>query len=138
MEAAFTFGKFNDPHIGHVELLRQALEGHERLYVGVSSAKKNKDLGERLKNIDLIIAKNGWRGRVCVFPGRDMMSAYDSLHEKCDVVLGEDRESVGARLAELNGASYIKVKRLTSSTEVRRRLAEGEDISDLVPNYLLP
>lgn len=134
--AAFVFGKFSNIHNGHVELFRQALEGHDRLYIGVSDAAKNGEASTRIAAINRIISHNGWRGRVCVFTEKNMMSAYDSIHEKCDVVLGEDRASVGERLAQLNGASYIKVKRLTSSTEVRRRLAAGEDISDLVPSYL--
>jgi cytidyltransferase-like protein len=136
MNAAFTFGKFANIHNGHIELFRQALETHDRLYIGLSSHEKNGDLSVRLKNIDRIIQHNGWRGRVCVFTESNMFSAYEAVHEPCDVVLGEDREVSGRRLAAERGASYIKVKRLTSSTEVRRRLAAGEDISDLVPSYL--
>lgn len=135
--AAFVFGKFANLHNGHVALFRQALENHDRLYIGLSSHEKNGDLSQRLKNIDRIIAHNGWRGRVCVFSDANMFAAYDAVHEVCDVVLGEDREVTGRRLAAERGADYIKVKRLTSSTEVRRRLAAGEDISDIVPSYLM-
>jgi len=135
--AAFTYGKFNQLHNGHVELFRQALENHDRLYIGISTATKNEDVRKRVRNLDLVIKANGWRGRVCIVPGGNMFAAYDSIHEACDVALGEDRAAVGQRLAHENGGDYIKVKRMTSSTEVRRRLATGEDLSDIVPSYLI-
>ena len=135
-DAAFTFGKFQQLHNGHIELFRQALANHDRLYIGVSNAKKNIDITQRIRNLDRVIKANGWRGRVCVFQGTNLCFAYDSIHEACDVVLGEDREVLGSKLAANNGVDYVKVKRMTSSTEVRRRLAVGEDISDIVPKYL--
>jgi cytidyltransferase-like protein len=135
--AAFTFGKFQQLHNGHVELFRQALENHDRLYIGISTATKNEDVGKRVCNIDRVIKANGWRGRVCVVPSGNMWAAYGDIHEVCDVVLGEDRETTGRRLAAESGADYIKVKRLTSSTEVRRRIAAGEDLTDIVPSYLV-
>lgn len=137
MKAAFTFGKFNQLHNGHVALFHQALETHDHLYIGLSSHEKNGDLSQRLKNIDRIIAHNGWRGRVCILTSSNMWEAFNMVHEPCDVVLGEDRERTGIRLAAERSTSFIKVKRLTSSTEVRRRIAAGEDISDLVPSYLI-
>lgn len=136
MGAAFCFGKFNQLHNGHIELFRQALEGHDRLYIGVSAAAKNSDVEKRVSDINKVVAHNGWRGRVCVLTESNIFSAYDAVHEPCDVVLGEDREVLGRRLAAERGTDYIKVKRLTSSTEVRRRLSAGENTSDLVPSYL--
>jgi cytidyltransferase-like protein len=135
-QAAFVFGKFQQLHNGHIELFRQALENHERLYIGVSAATKNSDVEKRVSDINKVVAHNGWRGRVCVLTESNMFSAYEAVHEPCDVVLGEDREVPGRRLAAERGADYIKVKRLTSSTEVRRRLSAGEDVNDLVPSYL--
>lgn len=135
-DAAFTYGKFNQLHNGHIELFRQALANHDRLYIGMSNTKTNVDISKRIRNLDRVIKANGWRGRVCVLQGSNLCFAYDSIHEACDVVLGEDREVLGSRLAAENGVDYVKVKRMTSSTEVRRRLAVGEDISDIVPKYL--
>lgn len=137
VSAAFTYGKFNQLHNGHIELFRQALENHDRLYIGMSNAKTNEDISKRIKNLDRVIKANGWRGRVCVFQEPNLFFAYDSIHEACNVVLGEDRETVGSRLAAENGVDYVKVKRMTSSTEVRRRVAAGEDLTDIVPNYLI-
>lgn len=136
-DAAFTFGKFNQLHNGHIELFRQALVDHDRLYIGMSNAKTNEDISKRIRNLDRVIKANGWRGRVCVFQGANLYFAYDSIHESCNVVLGEDREGVGSRLAAENGVDYVKVKRMTSSTEVRRRISKGEDLTDIVPNYLI-
>ena len=136
-EAAFTYGKFNQLHNGHIELFRQALVNHDRLYIGISNAKTNEDISKRIRNLDRVIKANGWRGRVCVFQGTNLCFAYDSIHEECDVVLGEDREALGSRLAAENGVNYVKVKRMTSSTEVRRRLKVGEDVSDIIPQYLI-
>ena len=135
--AAFTYGKFQQLHNGHVELFRQALENHDRLYIGMSNAKTNIDISKRIRNLDRVIKANGWRGRVCVFQGSNLCFAYDSIHEACDVVLGEDREALGSKLAANNGVDYIKVKRMTSSTEVRRRIKNNEDLSDIVPSYLI-
>ena len=136
VSAAFTFGKFQQLHNGHIELFRQALANHDRLYIGMSNAKTNINITQRIRNLDRVIKANGWRGRVCVFQGSNLCFAYDTIHEACDVVLGEDREVLGSKLAANNGVDYVKVKRMTSSTEVRRRLAVGEDISDIVPKYL--
>ena len=135
INAAFTYGKFQQLHNGHVELFRQALENHDRLYIGMSNAKTNIDISKRIRNLDRVIKANGWRGRVCVFQGSNLCFAYDSIHEACDVVLGEDREALGSKLAANNGVDYIKVKRMTSSTEVRRRIKNNEDLSDIVPTY---
>ena len=135
--AAFTYGKFQQLHNGHVELFRQALENHDRLYIGMSNAKTNIDISKRIRNLDRVIKANGWRGRVCVFQGTNLCFAYDSIHEACDVVLGEDREALGSKLAANNGVDYIKVKRMSSSTEVRRRIKNNEDLSDIVPSYLI-
>ncbi len=135
--AAFTYGKFQQLHNGHVELFRQALENHDRLYIGMSNAKTNIDISKRIQNLDRVIKANGWRGRVCVFQGTNLCFAYDSIHEACDVVLGEDREALGSKLAANNGVDYIKVKRMSSSTEVRRRIKNNEDLSDIVPSYLI-
>lgn len=137
INAAFTYGKFQQLHNGHVELFRQALENHDRLYIGMSNAKTNIDISKRIRNLDRVIKANGWRGRVCVFQGSNLCFAYDSIHEACDVVLGEDREALGSKLAANNGVDYIKVKRMTSSTEVRRRIKNNEDLSDIVPSYLI-
>ena len=135
--AAFTYGKFQQLHNGHVELFRQALENHDRLYIGMSNAKTNIDISKRIRNLNRVIKANGWRGRVCVFQGTNLCFAYDSIHEACDVVLGEDREALGSKLAANNGVDYIKVKRMSSSTEVRRRIKNNEDLSDIVPSYLI-
>ena len=136
-DAAFTYGKFNQLHNGHIELFRQALANHDRLYIGVSNAKTNINITQRIRNLDRVIKANGWRGRVCVFQGSNLCFAYDTIHEACDVVLGEDREVLGSKLAVNNGVDYVKVKRITSSTEVRRRLKLGEDVSDIIPKYLI-
>jgi len=136
-DAAFTYGKFNQLHNGHIELFRQALANHDRLYIGMSNAKTNINITQRIRNLDRVIKANGWRGRVCVFQGSNLCFAYDTIHEACDVVLGEDREGVGSRLAAKNGVDYVKVKRMTSSTEVRRRIGKGEDLTDIVPKYLV-
>jgi cytidyltransferase-like protein len=138
MTNAFTFGKFNQIHNGHVALLEQALETHSVVYVGISTAAKNRPVEERIRAFQEVSRIKGWTGRVRFVLNDNMWKAYESVQEPCDIVLGEDRERTGVRLAAERNTQYIKVKRLTSSTEVRRRIAAGEDLSDIVPASVIP
>jgi len=136
-DIAFTFGKFNQLHVGHVDLFARALADHEYLVVGVSSHEKNGDLQRRVAAIREVVRFNGWEGRVDFVYDTNMWRAYAQVGPDCDIFLGEDRELTGERLASERGTTYFKVRRLTSSTEVRRRLASGEDLSDIVPKNVI-
>ena len=138
MDTAFTFGKFNQLHVGHIDLFTRALADHDHLVIGISSHGKNEPLEKRVEAIREVAHANGWDDRVHFVYDNNMWSAYAQVGPDCDIFLGEDRERTGVRLASERNTTYVKVKRLTSSTEVRRRLASGEDLSDIIPSYLVP
>lgn len=134
---AFTFGKFNQLHVGHIDLFTRALANHEHLVIGISSHGKNESLQKRVEAIRKVVKANGWNGRVHFVYDNNMWRAYAQVGPECDIFLGEDRERTGVRLASERNTTYTKVKRLTSSTEVRRRMASGEVLDDIVPSYLV-
>ena len=134
---AFTFGKFQQLHVGHIDLFARALANHEHLVIGISSHGKNEPLQKRVEAIRKVVKANGWDGRVHFVYDNNMWHAYAQVGPECNIFLGEDRERTGVRLASERNTTYVKVKRLTSSTEVRRRMASGEVLDDIVPSYLV-
>ena len=56
---ALTFGRFNLPHPGHVDLIRKMLEVADRAVVGVSTASSNNWLELRIEVLDQLCYKAG-------------------------------------------------------------------------------
>lgn len=135
-----TFGRFNIPHNGHVELIQQMLEYGEYADVHLSGSDKNTDYDIRVlmlkhlcrnANVDL--------KRVRFYNSPTVVEAMEfsvdmAPHKEAALVLGSDQQAMGMKIADAFDTAFIINRRSTSSTEMRYFLdAEGfrEDLLHL-------
>ena len=59
LTTSLTFGRFNLPHPGHVDLIRKMLEVSDRAVVGVSTGKANNDIEMRMEVLDQLCYRGG-------------------------------------------------------------------------------
>ena len=140
-KVAATFGRFNIPHQGHVELIQQMLAHGEIAHVHVSTGVKN----------------NSWNVRVlmlrqmCAYAGVDLSrvkfiyspNAQDAVREsivaaefnEVVLVLGSDQMEMAYNFADIYDVSVIINRRSGSSTMVRHFLDNTKFFEDAVNIY---
>ena len=140
-KVAATFGRFNIPHKGHVELIQQMLAHGEVAHVHVSTGVKN----------------NSWNVRVmmlrhmCRYAGVDLSrvkfinspNAQDAINEsiiaaefnEVVLVLGSDQMDMAYNFADIYDVSVVINRRSGSSTRVRHFLDCTEFFEDAVCLY---
>lgn len=139
-KSAVTFGRFNIPHFGHVELIQQMLRHAEYADVHVSGSPKNNDFDFRvlmlshlcrLHNVDM--SRVNFYNSPTVVEAMTFSVDMAPFHE-CVLVLGSDQMTMGSKISEAYDTAFIINRRSTSSTEIRYFLdAEGfiEDLRHL-------
>jgi cytidyltransferase-like protein len=140
-KVAATFGRFNIPHKGHIELIQQMLSHGEVAHVHVSTGSKN----------------NSWNVRVmmlrqmCAYGGVDLsrvkfinsLNPHDALTEsivkaefnEVVLVLGSDQMDMAHDLSEKFDVTVVINKRSSSSTLVRHFLDTTQYFEDTVCLY---
>jgi cytidyltransferase-like protein len=140
-KVAATFGRFNIPHQGHIELIQQMLTHGEVAHVHVSTGVKN----------------NSWNVRVmmlrqmCAYAGVDLqrvkfinsVTPFDALNEsiiaaefnEVVLVLGSDQVDMGYSLADKLDVNFVINRRSGSSTMVRHFLDCTNFFEDAVCLY---
>jgi cytidyltransferase-like protein len=140
-KVAATFGRFNIPHKGHVELIQQMLAHGEVAHVHVSTGAKN----------------NSWNVRVmmlrhmCRYAGLDLdrvkfinsPNAQDALVEsivaaefnEVVLVLGSDQMDMAYKFSDIYDVSVVINRRSGSSTGVRHFLDCTNFFEDAVNLY---
>ncbi len=139
---AVTFGRFNLPHPGHVDLIKRMLEVADYAHVGVSSGKNNNWLELRIEVLDQLCYRAGLDMDRITFFG--VGSPYEAVHVVTDdpltklaipervvnttVVLGIDQTKLGERLRDDLGVKFVPNEvRVGSSTVIRYFLDIGEE-----------
>jgi nicotinamide mononucleotide adenylyltransferase len=140
-KSAVTFGRFNIPHYGHVELIQQMLAFGERADVHISGCENNNDWDLRVlmlrhlcrvANVDLQRVK--FYNSPTIVEAMTFSVDMAPFHE-CALVLGSDQMTMGAKIAEAFDTAFIINRRSTSSTEMRYFLDAEVFIQDLLHLY---
>jgi cytidyltransferase-like protein len=139
---AVTFGRFNLPHPGHVDLIKRMLNVAGTAYVGVSAAKSNNDLDCRIRVLEKLCKLEGLDMNRIFFYGPK--NPYDAVHfvteyedgslpdpervNSTTVVLGIDQTKLGERLRDDLGVKFVPNEvRVGSSTVIRYFLEIGDE-----------
>ena len=136
-KCAVTFGRFNIPHFGHVELIKQMLAYAEYADVHISGAEHNNDFDLRVLMLrHLCRVQNVDLARVKFYNSPTVVEAMTfsvdmAPFNECVLVLGSDQMTMGAKIAEAFDTAFVINRRSTSSTEIRYFLDAEEFIEDL-------
>jgi len=140
-KAAVTFGRFNIPHHGHVELIKQMLAFGEYADVHISGSSNNNDFDLRVlmlrhlcrvANVDL--QRVNFYNSPTVYEAMTFSVDMAPFRE-CVLVLGSDQMTMGTKISEAFDTAFVINRRSTSSTEIRYFLDAEEFISDLLHLY---
>lgn len=148
LRRALLIGRFQPPHYGHLHAIRHALALADEVIIAVGSAQYSHTVenpftaAERIEMLLRMLDGEGIpRSKCLIIPVPDApahsqwVSVLESFCPKFDVALTNDPLSA-VLLAE---AGYrvepipLLRRNVLSGTEVRRRMARGEDWAELVP-----
>ena len=139
---AVTFGRFNLPHPGHVDLIKRMLEVAETAFVAVSSGKNNNDLQMRMEVLDQLCYRAGLEmDRISFFGAASPFEAVKVVTQNplttepdpyrishTTVVLGVDQTLLGEKLRDDLLVDFVPNEvRVGSSTVIRYFLEIGEE-----------
>lgn len=142
LTTSLTFGRFNLPHPGHVDLVRKMLEVSDQAVVGVSTAATNNDIENRVKLFSLLCDRAGLPMDRITFMGasnpyrivEEWIWDEDSGLTDLDVmlgttlVLGVDQSRLGERISDDTGVRFVPNEvRVGSSTVIRYFLELGQE-----------
>ena len=127
---AVTFGRFNLPHPGHVNLIARMLEVADKAYIGISVARKNNDYITRREVLHSLC---GFAGldleRIRFFPASTPFETVEDFVQHSNnvtVVLGVDQTALGEKLRDDLGVAFVPNEvRIGSSTVIRYFLETG-------------
>ena len=143
--SALTFGRFNLPHPGHVNLIQRMLEVADQAVVGVSTGRANNDIETRIEVLQTLCEAAGLpMDRITFMAASNPYSLLDEWVSEpvsglldldrlltTTIVLGVDQTQLGERLAGCYGVRFVPNEvRVGSSTVIRHFLEVGEE--DLV------
>jgi cytidyltransferase-like protein len=123
-KSAVTFGRFNIPHKGHVELVQKMLQVANQAVVAVSGGAKNNDWDLRvlmfralLRRSQVDVSRVRFINQSNPFSAIEVASAGETV-----LVLGEDQASMAKDLSDACGVPYVLNQRSTSSTSIRENM----------------
>ncbi|MBI2076928.1 MAG: nicotinamide-nucleotide adenylyltransferase [Euryarchaeota archaeon] len=145
MTRALILGRFQPPHLGHLDAIEQAAKRHDEVVVVVGSAQESFTptnpftSGERIEMLRAAVAERGL-GNVIIVPLADIHRhgewvAYveSSVPEFHEVVTNNPLTRL---LFETGGykvtAGKMFHRDVCSATRVRKRLGKGESVDDAV------
>ena len=131
--AAVTFGRFNLPHPGHVDLVRKMLSVADMAFVAISASPVNNDYVLRR---DVLHSLCGFAGldleRIRFFPAGNVFMTVEDFaenYETVTLVLGVDQTQLGEKLRDTFNVAFVPNEvRIGSSTVIRYFLEEGEEV----------
>lgn len=136
-----TFGRFNIPHLGHVQLIRKMLSRGEHANVYVSAGKLNNEWDLRVLALRTSCRKEKIDlSRVTFLKAN---SPYSAINETTEIVppedvalvLGSDQREMGCKLSTIYDVSFVENERTNSSTNMRFFLDREENQDDLTKLY---
>lgn len=147
---ALTLGRFQPFHNGHLEVVKEIVEEHEYLVIGIGSAQDSHSIenpftaGERYQMIANTLDRQGIRDYYIV-PIMDVnryaiwVAHVESLTPPFDVVFTHNpltKRLFQERNYEVE-APRLYDRETISGEEIRRRIIDNESWHDLVPNEVV-
>ena len=140
-ERSVTFGRFNIPHSGHVELINLMLAHGDEAHIYVSAGRSNNDWDLRVLMLS----------HLCRVSGLDLNRVYflkasnpfDAIQRSLDsspwqevvVILGSDQQDMARKLGDVYDCPAIINRRSNSSTQMRFFLDTESFREDLLHLY---
>lgn len=135
-KCAATFGRFNIPHTGHVELVQQMLAHADYADVHISSSGKNNEYGLRellfkvlLRNRNVDVSRVRFYQTSNVNEALEFSIKHAPFNEVV-FVLGSDQVDMLYSLADIHDVNYIVNSRSNSSTQMRYFLDSYDFLED--------
>jgi cytidyltransferase-like protein len=130
---AITFGRFNLPHPGHVDLIRKMLSVAEVAYVAISAAPSNNDYVLRREILSTLCCHAGLDAdRIRFFPAGNVFKTVEDFslnYTDVTVVLGIDQKLLGEVLSDRLKVKFVPNEvRVGSSTVIRYFLDGGDEM----------
>ena len=120
---AFTFGRFNLLHRGHLDLFKQMGGDAEEILIGVSSGPKNLSYATRRKVIKTALKEDRYFDSPFLIESKrspfGLLEMISFKPEDTVIYLGQDQFELGQTLTREFGCSAVTIPRLTSSTTIR-------------------
>ncbi len=143
---ALLIGRFQPLHLGHMEIIRRAVEEYE-LIIGIGSAQKSHTLenpftaGERYEMIRGALREEGIDAIIIPIPDVDYNSVWAShvisLCPHFDIVLSNNPLTIElfSPLREVRRTEMFSREEY-SGRKIRERMIKGEEWRHLVPDYV--
>lgn len=134
---AYTFGRFNIPHNGHLALFREMAELADNVVIGVSAGRNNLPIEHRLEALRRLFPQGNFVA---------VRSAFElelpSSSEEVVGVFGQDQAAFADTLANHHGGTTFILPRSEeqpSSTNCRKAFAseDVEALVDLMPSNFI-
>mgnify|MGYP002638076762 FL=1 len=120
---AVTFGRFNIPHYGHLDLFKKMSESADQIIIGLSEGPDNIPVGRRLSAVGNMVEAEGINFQLIPAPQPfeffRKVDAMDFSKDETALWLGHDQIKLALAAQKVMGWSSRTIERLTSSTEVR-------------------
>ena len=121
-KTAFTFGRFNLLHRGHIDLFKQMQGGAEHVLVGISTGAQNLTWHSRRKIIRQVLLNDPDFKSFDIIGSRSPFGLLEHIHddpENTVIYLGHDQFELGQTMSREFGCATICIPRLTSSSTLR-------------------
>ena len=121
-KTAFTYGRFNLLHRGHIDLFKQMHGCADKVIIGVSSATKNLTYANRRKVIRVAMQNDPdfTSFEIVAAPSPfGLLEFISDEPENTVIYLGHDQFELGQTMSRAFGCATICIPRLTSSTTIR-------------------
>ena len=128
---AFTFGRFNLLHNGHLDLFRQMAGNSKAITIGLSTGPKNLSVRDRSQVITHALNKDpDFSVDFGVVPKRQPFefSAEIMQYNPDEVVfyLGQDQWELAKAIERVYGIACVLIPRITSSSSIRGLIDEED------------
>ena len=136
-EAAVTFGRFNIPHSGHVELIKMMLDYGDEAHVYVSAGSSNNDWDLRVLMLTHLCRESKVNlNRVYFLKANNPFDAVNfavraTPWNEAVIVLGSDQQEMANKLGDVCDCPVVINRRTNSSTQMRFFLDAEDFIEDL-------
>lgn len=129
-KVAVTFGRFNIPHNGHLDLFQKMAQSADEIIIGLSEGPNNLPVNQRLLAIGTMAGAEGINYTILTasqpFDFFRKVEAISYAKEDVALWLGHDQIKLALAAQRVMGWTSRTIERLTSSTEVRQLIDQEE------------
>ncbi len=141
---AFTFGRFNLLHRGHLDLFQRMADVAEVITIGVSTGSKNLPYSKRADVIDKWARVDAPNLSILMLPRLQPFDLFKelplgTLPSEVVFFVGEDQYLLAKAVERSLGFTVVTIPRLGSSTSVRQTIdnEEWDLLSGMIPGSII-